>query len=50
MTGGQVLAGGEGAELVHHLLVDMLVKGAIGVGALLVLVLGAVLLWRRLGR
>ncbi|HVV11116.1 hypothetical protein [Amycolatopsis sp.] len=39
-----------GGELVHHLLTDLLVKGAIGLAALLAFALGALLLWRKLGR
>ncbi|WP_326569690.1 hypothetical protein VSH64_01130 [Amycolatopsis rhabdoformis] len=37
-------------ELVHHLLMDLLVKGLIVVAAVVLLVLGAVVIWRRVGR
>lgn len=37
-----------GRELVDHLLVDLLVKGAIAVAAVLLVVLLGVALWRRL--
>lgn len=39
-----------GDELLHHLLLDLLVKGLIGLGAVVVLVIGAVVIWRRAGR
>ncbi|MGW8379447.1 hypothetical protein [Streptomyces sp. ODS28] len=38
---------GEGEELLHHLLLDLLVKGAIVLVALVVLAVGMVLIWRR---
>jgi len=40
----------DGGELALHLLIDLLVKGAIVLAAVLVFVVGAVLLWRKLGR
>ena len=45
-----VVLADEGSELVEHLLTDMLIKGAIVLAAVLVLLVGAVLLWRKLGR
>ncbi|MGW3498991.1 hypothetical protein [Streptomyces sp. NPDC001020] len=44
------LAGGDGDALLHHLLVDYLIKAAIVVAALLVLGTGMVIIWRRAGR
>ncbi|WP_281176268.1 hypothetical protein [Pseudonocardia acaciae] len=38
-----------GAELLHHLLVDYLIKGGIVVVGLLLLVIGMVVVWRKLG-
>ncbi|MGK4579272.1 hypothetical protein [Kitasatospora sp. HPMI-4] len=40
----------ESSPLVHHLLVDYAVKGAIVVTALVVLGLGAAVIWWRAGR
>ncbi|MGW4484686.1 hypothetical protein ACWEOE_12675 [Amycolatopsis sp. NPDC004368] len=37
-------------ELVHHLLVDLLSKGLIVITAVVVLVVGAVVIWRKAGR
>ncbi|KOG37592.1 hypothetical protein [Streptomyces decoyicus] len=42
--------GGEGAGLLHHLLVDAALKGAIVIAALIVLALGMVLIWKKAGR
>ncbi|WIX78449.1 hypothetical protein QRX50_45065 [Amycolatopsis carbonis] len=39
-----------GDELLHHLLLDLLVKGLIGLGAVVALVIGAVVIWRKAGR
>ncbi|MDQ0377752.1 hypothetical protein [Amycolatopsis thermophila] len=38
------------AGVVHHLLADLVIKGAIALGAVVVFVAGAVVLWRRIGR
>ncbi|GAA3524053.1 hypothetical protein GCM10022222_02980 [Amycolatopsis ultiminotia] len=40
----------DGHELLHHLLADLLVKGLIVLAAVLVLVVGAVLIWKKAGR
>ncbi|WP_279537772.1 hypothetical protein [Amycolatopsis acidicola] len=40
----------DGEELAHHLLNDLVLKGAILLAAVLVFALGALFLWRRLGR
>ncbi|WP_281355726.1 hypothetical protein [Amycolatopsis acididurans] len=40
----------DGSELARHVLTDLLIKGAIVLAAVLAFVLGAVLLWRKLGR
>ena len=45
---GALLA--DGAELVGHLMHDLLVKGLIVLGAVLVLVIGAVVIWKKVGR
>ncbi|MFG2094519.1 hypothetical protein [Streptomyces sp. NPDC048612] len=49
---GVVLArgGGDGAGLVHHLLVDQAFKAGIVLVALIALGLGMALLWKRAGR
>lgn len=39
----------DGSELVHHLLTDLLIKTAIVIGAVVLLAVGMVVLWRRLG-
>jgi hypothetical protein len=39
-----------GAEIVEHLVTDMLVKGLIVVAALAAVTIGVVAIWRRLGR
>ncbi len=39
----------DGSELVHHLLTDLLIKAAIVLGAVAILIVGMVVLWRRLG-
>ncbi|MFG2227500.1 hypothetical protein [Streptomyces sp. NPDC048644] len=36
--------------LVHHLMTDLLIKGAIVVAAVLVLAVGMAVIWRRAGR
>lgn len=41
---------GSGHELLGHLVTDMLIKGGIVIGAAVLLLLGAMLLWRGLGR
>ena len=40
----------DGSEMVGHLLHDLLVKGLIVLGAVLVLVIGAVVIWKKVGR
>ncbi len=45
-----VLADGEGHDLLHHLLVDYLIKAAIVLVALLVLAAGMVLIWKKVSR
>lgn len=53
MTGEQplhTLARGDGADLLHHLLVDQALKVAIVLVALLVLALGMALIWKKAGR
>ncbi|KAA9381590.1 hypothetical protein F5972_01790 [Microbispora cellulosiformans] len=53
MTGGLLhapLAGDGGSEILDHLLSDVLIKGGIVVFALLALVLGMVLIWRKIGK
>ncbi|MBB4684252.1 hypothetical protein [Amycolatopsis jiangsuensis] len=40
----------EGEEILHHLLADLLIKGLIVVAAVVVLVLGVVLIWKKVGR
>ncbi|MDN5914382.1 MAG: hypothetical protein L0I76_04625 [Pseudonocardia sp.] len=49
MSGEAVLAEG-GHDLLGHLVADMLIKGGIVVGAAVLALLGAMLLWRRIGR
>jgi len=39
----------DGSELVQHLLTDLLIKVAIVLGAAAILIVGMVVLWRRLG-
>lgn len=39
----------DGAELVQHQLTDLLINAAIVLGAAAILIVGMVLLWRRLG-
>ncbi|MGX1849842.1 hypothetical protein [Streptomyces sp. NPDC055299] len=43
-------AGSEGSDLVAHLVADAAIKGVIVLVALIVLALGMVLLWKRVGR
>lgn len=50
MTAGLLAWADDGHGILHHLLVDMLVKGAIVIGGLVVLVLGMVVIWRKIGR
>ncbi|MFI1501639.1 hypothetical protein [Streptomyces platensis] len=55
MTGDESLhvlarGGGDGAGLLHHLLVDQAIKVAIVLVALLVLALGMRLIWKKAGR
>ncbi|WP_433855036.1 hypothetical protein [Streptomyces kronopolitis] len=53
LAGGEGGEGGEGAEgsdLVAHLVADAAIKGAIVLVALIVLALGMVLLWKKVGR
>ncbi|ACZ86084.1 hypothetical protein [Streptosporangium roseum] len=53
MTGGPfhaLPAGGEGSELLDHLMSDFLIKGVIVVIALLVLALGMVVIWKMIGK
>jgi hypothetical protein len=53
MTGGllhAVSAGDEGSKLLDHLLADFLIKGIIVVIALLVLALGMVVIWKKIGK
>ncbi|SEP33881.1 hypothetical protein [Amycolatopsis saalfeldensis] len=40
----------DGQEVLHELMMDLLVKGLIVLGAVVLLVLGAVVIWRRAGR
>ena len=40
----------EGHEILHELMMDLLVKGLIVLAAVVLLVLGAVVIWRRAGR
>lgn len=47
---GIVTATVEGHDLLHHLLVDLLMKGAIVVLALITLAVGMVVIWRKFGR
>ncbi|WP_020658509.1 hypothetical protein [Amycolatopsis benzoatilytica] len=47
---GVLLAEGEGAEILGHLMHDLLVKGLIVLGAVLLLVIGAVVIWKKVGR
>lgn len=42
------LAEGHGHELLHHLLTDYLVKGAIVLVAVLILATGMVVIWKKL--
>ncbi|MEV6564913.1 hypothetical protein [Streptomyces kronopolitis] len=42
--------GGEGSDLVAHLVADAAIKGVIVLVALVVLALGMVLLWKKVGR
>ncbi|MFI1160101.1 hypothetical protein [Streptomyces sioyaensis] len=42
--------GGGGSDLVAHLVADAAIKGVIVLVALIVLALGMVLLWKRVGR
>ncbi len=44
------MAAGDGAEILHHLLTDFLIKGLIVAIALIVLVAGMVIIWRTAGR
>lgn len=41
---------GSGHDLLEHLVADMLIKGGIVIVAAVLLLLGAMLLWRGLGR
>ncbi|MYX08780.1 hypothetical protein GTW98_18555 [Streptomyces sp. SID8375] len=53
LTGGgmaHTLARGDGAGLLHHLLVDRAIKVALVLVALIVLGLGMALIWKRAGR
>lgn len=53
MTGDEplhTLARGDGAGLLHHLLVDQAIKVALVLVALLVLALGMTLIWKKAGR
>ncbi|MFI5524522.1 hypothetical protein [Streptomyces platensis] len=55
MTGDKPLhflarGGGDGAGLLHHLLVDRAVKVAVVLVALLVVALGMRLIWKKAGR
>ncbi|GFE25449.1 hypothetical protein ACFVJW_25500 [Streptomyces libani] len=53
LTGGgmaQALARGDGAGLLHHLLVDRAIKVALVLVALIVLGLGMALIWKKAGR
>ncbi|HEY2062849.1 hypothetical protein [Amycolatopsis sp. NBC_01480] len=45
-----VLADGDGHEILHELMMDLLIKGLIVLAAVVLLVLGAVVIWRRAGR
>ena len=40
----------DGHEILHELLMDLLIKGLIVLAAVVLLVLGAVVIWRRAGR
>ncbi|MFG2828311.1 hypothetical protein ACGFWI_12740 [Streptomyces sp. NPDC048434] len=48
--GGAGGDGSDGSELVQHLLADAAIKGVIVIVALIVLVLGMVLIWKKAGR
>ncbi|MCX5450508.1 hypothetical protein [Streptomyces nigrescens] len=53
LTGGgmaHTLARGDGAGLLHHLLVDQAIKVALVLVALIVLGLGMALIWKKAGR
>ncbi|MFF5205915.1 hypothetical protein [Streptosporangium sp. NPDC000396] len=53
MTGGPLRAlsaGDDGSKILEHLLSDFLIKGVIVVIALLVLALGMVVIWRKVGK
>jgi hypothetical protein len=43
-----LLSGGD--EMLQHLMHDLLVKGLIVLGAVLVAVIGAVVIWKKVGR
>jgi hypothetical protein len=40
----------DGGALLHHLVLDLLAKGLIVVAAVVAAALGAVLIWRKVGR
>ncbi|MFC5723907.1 hypothetical protein ACFP1Z_27450 [Streptomyces gamaensis] len=47
---GRTVAAADSSSLLHHLLMDYVVKGVIVVVALAVLAIGMVVVWRRAGR
>lgn len=42
--------GGDGSDILAHLLADAAIKGVIVIVALIVLALGMVLIWKKVGR
>ncbi|WP_328687166.1 hypothetical protein OG879_06330 [Streptomyces caniferus] len=48
--GGAGGEGSEGSDLLAHFLADAAIKGVIVIVALIVLVVGMVLIWKRVGR
>ncbi|WP_162186060.1 hypothetical protein [Amycolatopsis jejuensis] len=45
-----MIALADGSEVLHHLMADLLVKGLIVVGAVLVVIVGVVVIWKKVGR
>lgn len=48
--GGAGGEGGDGSDILAHLLADAAIKGVIVIVALIVLALGMVLIWKKVGR